>query len=732
MSKKLLTLLALCSATSLLQAAVTLGLSYTDNAVLQREMPLPIRGTAEPGEMVTVRFAGQVVETTANDKGEWTATLSPLPASFEKRTLSATAASGTAESHNILVGEVWLCSGQSNMHLPLWGTIPTFRDYTPEDPEAGLHAAEKADDSDLRILYIPQMISHIPDDKLTADLKWQETTRDSIMPFSAVAYFFGQRLRDELQIPIGLIGSYWGGSSCEAFTAPEGFDAIPELADIATNVNAKLPGHPKWQKAIDELEKTYTDYLADLKKASESLLPLPVPPEPPFKIRPFTSDQHPAMKYNAMIYPLRGTAMRGAIWYQGESNLTQGEEYFLYLDALYKGWQTVFQNPEFSLYIAQLAPFNYGANNTYLPRLWAAQEKFAATYAPYTAMAVINDVGNLNDIHPGDKKTVGCRLADLALVRQYGFTDRQAEMPILDTAENAGSAMKLNFRNVNAWHTIDGGPVKHFQISGLDGLFYPATVQADGPTLIVSAPQVTRAYAVRYMWDPLSEASLIADSGLPLGAFRYGNEKSWQDALDNYTKDATLVFEADLKNGYRDNRMNYKTDNAANVGKFSRVIYQIVAEKKLDEYQYLQIETEAFTDNPAALGVPNVFDNISLQKRIGKMQISTNIPELPSGNTEGAIEFFCHNYGTNPKGDWDKADPNRYDINDAEANEGNYGCMQFHDLITKTTVFSYGNFKDGAEADFGFGPAPEGLQPDWTFSRNLGNYRNVQLKIYVR
>ncbi len=728
-TRHLLLTIALCTA-PLLRAAVLLGPACTDNAVLQRDMPLPIRGTAEPGETVTVTFAGQQKQAIADADGQWQVVLDPLPASSENRTLTATAPSGQTESHNVLVGEVWLCSGQSNMECPLWGGNPRYRHYT--DTETGLDAAQQAADDQLRFVMVPRTCSTVATDELAGRPAWQAATVESVQPFSAVGYFFGRQLREKLQIPIGLIGSYWGGSTIEAFTAPEGFDAVPELKSIAESVNAKLPGHPDWEKARDELTVSYLEYLVSVKKAGIEKRPMPVAPAFPAKLVPFDNHQQPAMKYNSMIWPFRGTAIRGAIWYQGESNLYQREGYTPRMAALHQGWKAVFDNPHLKLYYVQIAPFNYGGGNIHMPFFWEAQEKYALDNPVDAGMVVVNDIGNLGDIHPGDKRSVGNRLANLALRRDYGFSDLPAEMPILKSFREDGNAMRLSFNFAAGWHTLDGGPVRHFQLAGRDGIFHEATAEIDGADILVSCADVAKPYAVRYMFDNLAEASLIADTGLPLGAFRCGNENPWEDTLADYEQTWKIVFKTDLRQGVKNNAMPYEIDNSAAIGDFSRVAYAVIAKDAAGQTRYLFLEADAFTKEAARLGVPALATGTVFQQRIGKTRILTNAGGLANGEiTDTAIEFWGHNYAATIKMGYAGGDNGKYDFDDTRVENGSYGSMQFHDLAGNKTLFSYSNFTVGANADLGFGNATDG-NPDWTFSKAMQNYTSVILYVFVK
>lgn len=714
---------------SLPLSALTVGVTFGDNAVLQRELPVYVRGTAAPGEKVSVSFGGQSAEGVSDAEGEWLVELSPMAACAEGRELVIQGESETIVSRNVLVGEVWLCSGQSNMHCPVWSNDPGFRHETKE--YTGLEAVNESEDSQLRILYIPQVCSNVPTNEAVRDVRWQPASPETVKPFSAVGFFFGRTLRENLGVPVGLIGSYWSGSSSEAFISPAGFNSVPELSGVAEEVNAKVPGTPEWEATKQELVRRLETYKSDLEDAYANRRMLPEYPEIPRLARHFRDHQQPTMKYNAMIWPLRKTAMRGVIWYQGETDLGQGPAYLYRMQALHNGFKDTFGNEALDLYCVQLAPFNYGGGNCYLPLLWEAQERFADWDKPHSGMVVINDVGNLKSIHPNDKLTVGKRLANLALSRDYGMTGLAAEMPRFRSAERSGDSLVVSFANVKSWHTLDGGPVRHFEIAGEDGVdYHPAEAVIDGDKIILRSEAVPEPGAVRYMWEPLAEASLMTEADIPLGCFRSTEHDDWPAFIASRTSGWQLVFEADLKSGAKDGRYPYLVDNSADVGGFSEVMYVVEALANDGGTQYLTVNAPAFTEKASELGVPM---NLVMQKEIGQATVITNVLEAKSARPfRAAIEFWNENYTPAKQAPWGNGDSETYDYNDWPAGDGNYGSMQIHNLDEGKTVFAYNNFNVGPNADFGIGPQPGGPNYDWTFTANAANFQRISLKIYVK
>lgn len=454
------------------QAKVTVAPVFADNMVLQRELPVVVWGVADPQEEVIVSFAEQKVKTTADAKGEWKLRLSPLSASKENRTLTVAGKDNTLAIQNVLVGEVWLCSGQSNMAQPLWGNRIRYR-----DGKGAMMAAL----ANYPLIRFSLMATHDFSTTPRTDypMQWQALSPDNAATFSAVGFYYGVTLFQALDIPIGLVGSYWGGTRIEPWTPPCGFKSVPALQNIV-------------------------DALGDLKPQTEGAKHL---------------HQQPTVLYNRMIFPFVPYTLRGAIWYQGCSNRGDGDLYREKMNALLNGWKMVFENPSFKLYFAQLAPYTYGGSATALPEIWEAQQKFA-DQAPDVGMAVITDVGNLHDIHPADKETVGRRLALLALNRDYGFKGVKADSPTLKESQIVNNKFVLTFNHAESWYTPGEKPIKNFEVAGADGTFVEAKAEIKGATIEVSSDKVAEPKELRYMWNQTCEGNLYNEACLLPGAFR--------------------------------------------------------------------------------------------------------------------------------------------------------------------------------------------------------------------
>lgn len=446
------------------QAAVKLPAIFSDHMVLQCEQPLPVWGWDEPGKEVTVTLAGAKATAQADADGKW---MVKLPAMKAGGPLTLTVAGSSQETRqDILVGEVWICSGQSNMEM----------DVNASNDAAAEKAA--ADHPQLRHIKIP----HVPTATPQTDVKtngWQVCTPQTVGGFTAAGYYFGRHLQQTLNVPVGLIGSNWGGTRIEPWTPPCGFQQVPALKDIAD----KLATFPSKDNNGN------------------------------------VNHQSPLALYNGMIHPLVPYAVRGALWYQGESNNGEGLLYFEKMKALIGGWRTVWANPDLAFYFVQLAPYRYGGDPTKLAGIWEAQT--ATLSVPHTGMAVTVDISNLRDIHPKNKQDVGKRLALWALAKDYGKTDLVYSGPLFKSLQIDGNKIRLSFDHVGSGLVSrDGQPLTRFAIAGEDQKFVDAKAEIEGNTVVVQADGVAKPVAVRFGWHQEAEPNLSNKEGLPASPFR--------------------------------------------------------------------------------------------------------------------------------------------------------------------------------------------------------------------
>lgn len=489
------------SSLSTLSAAEKLSLSslFTDHAVLQRDIAVPVWGKAEPGSKVVVQFAGQEKPATTDKDGKWSVKLDPLTASAEGRTLTVKAESGseTVSRQDVLVGEVWVCSGQSNMGWSL------------KNSTGGDEAIAAAGDVQLRLFNAGARAVDEPQESIGGT--WAVDSSQSATNFSGVAYFFGKELRKSLGVPVGLIKSAVGGTVCEAWTPKADLETNPTLKPLLDQQAAKLASYPqelaKWKEREPELLKKYE---ADVAKAKAENKPAPRKPALP---DPATNVNRPFGLYNGSIAPLVPYAIRGAIWYQGESNSGRGKEYQTLFPAMITAWRKVWGQGDFPFLFVQIAP-----HNGMSPEIRDAQRLTVQT-TQNTAMAVTLDVGDAADIHPKAKQPVGARLALAARALAHGEKIEYSG-PAYDSLSVSGNKATLHFKHVGGGLAAKDGALKGFTIAGADGKFVEANAVIDGDTIIVTSDAVSAPTVVRYGWSNVPAASLWNKAGLPASPFQ--------------------------------------------------------------------------------------------------------------------------------------------------------------------------------------------------------------------
>ena len=500
-------------------AEIKMGAPFTDGAVLQRGMKVPVWGKVTPpadGEVrnIRVEFAGQVQTCEVRQGDYWRVDLDPMEASKESRTMKVSeftpglffdSVNETIEVKDILVGEVWFASGQSNMECPIWGSGTRYRDM-----KGGLMTT---------MTYLPN-IRYVKSDRkwsvepMELSAKWCKFTPENLQLFhrvntrvggsntgvslSAVAFYYARELYLALDVPIGILDASWGGTNIDAWTPRSGYEGCDE----SIKDTAEYPVKADW--------KAETDKKGPIGGAI----------------------QQPTVLYNGMAAAYAPMAMRGFIWYQGCHNNGESQLYCAKLHALYNGWSRDFENPGLKLYLVQLAPY---------VRNWlgicAAQNKFCAE-EKNAAIAVTADVGNFDDIHPNDKEIVSKRLAVHALKRDYGFAIPEDDSPVLKSASFADGKATLVFDNVKDWYVYapDRSRKPAFELAGADGKWCEAVVAnyrkgkdkngnecdtdyIDGAEIVLSSEGVPEPVKVRYMGKPRTAGTLYNEASLPLGPF---------------------------------------------------------------------------------------------------------------------------------------------------------------------------------------------------------------------
>ena len=524
----------LTCATQAAESVLSLPHIFSDNMVLQREMPVPVWGTAARGEAVKVKFGNQEKNTTADANGLWMVKLDPMKADKTGRELVVTGKT-TLTYSNVLVGEVWLCSGQSNMTFGLRGFSSAKGNTNPTDGVLNFADEIKATVGFpmIREIKIPQVHNAFPQKDVEA--KWQVVDPETAGGCTAVGYFFARELVKNLDVPIGLLDSNWGGTRIEAWTPREGFATVPELKDLSDQVNQCFPDN-------DLGQKRYKDYITAMKDwlvvAEQDVNSRRTPPESPAE--PWLSGDRQQLThlYNNMINPLIPFAFRGAIWYQGEANGTEGESYYHKMQALIDGWRHLWKQGSFPFYYVQLANFQQSSPDK--PEMgdgWAKvrEAQMKALNIPNTGMAVTLDVGESRDIHPKNKQDVGKRLAAWALAKNYGKKIEYSG-PLYKKFQVDGNKIRISFDHADSGlmlgekkglepvQALAGGKLAWVSVAGEDKKFYWADAVIDGKTLVVSCDQVSKPVAVRYAFacNPQG-AALYNKDGLPASPFRTDN-----------------------------------------------------------------------------------------------------------------------------------------------------------------------------------------------------------------
>ena len=483
-------------------ADITLAPLFRDGAVLQRDQPLVVWGRAAAAEKVSIKFGKQTASAITGADGRWRVTLKPEKASSVASELVATGAN-TIVVRDVLVGDVWLCSGQSNMAFLLRNAA---------NAEA---AAAAADLPLIRQFKLPTVVAEKP----AADVAglWTACSPATAANFSAVAFFFARDLHAKLGVPVGIVNSSWGGTQIEGWMSEPALRADPAAKEIFGRWEARLAEHPKkaeqYALALEKWQAQQTGPKPGAKAAKR----VPVKPEGP------GSRWHPGGIYNAMIAPLQPYAMRGVLWYQGEANGERYGEYASLFTGMIKQWRADF-GQQLPFYFVQLANFERNAGNHGTDWAFLREAQAAALKLPGTGMAVTIDIGDPKDIHPTNKEEVGRRLALHARKNLFG-ENIETSGPMFISAQRDGKAMRVSFSHA-AGLTLR--PAKtdgrvSFEIAGENRTFVPARARLDGETLLVSSDEVTEPVAVRYAWRNSPDARLFNGAGLPAAPFRSDN-----------------------------------------------------------------------------------------------------------------------------------------------------------------------------------------------------------------
>lgn len=449
-------------------ARVKLPSLFTNNMVLQQKSDVAIWGWAQEAANVSVvtSWDNKHYNTKTDSKGNWKLKVN-TPAAGGPYNITISDGSAVVLK-NVLIGEVWLCSGQSNMEMPMKG-------YNGQPVLGSNMAILKSKNKNIRLFTVAHSGKTEPQQDVAGT--WEEASPETVANFSATGYYFARLLNETLGVPIGMINTSFGGSSIETWMTPSSLQPFD---------NVKIP------------------------KKGESI----------------SLYRSPAVLYNGMLAPIAGYGIKGSLWYQGEGNYDKPDEYEKLFPAMVKEWRSLWNIGDFPFYYAQIAPYNY---TIFTPGNWAtkynsaylrdAQRKALQTI-PNSGMAVLLDIGEENLIHPANKEAGGTRLAYLALAKTYGLKGFGAASPSVDSITVKGSTAILTFKDAANGLTSFGKPISHFEIAGFDKKFYPAKAAINKAVVSVSAPEVKEPVAVRYAFKDFVVGDLFSTEGLPVSSFR--------------------------------------------------------------------------------------------------------------------------------------------------------------------------------------------------------------------
>jgi len=514
----ILAFVAVLSAT--LHAEVKPNPLFSDGAVLQRGQKIPIWGTAREGEKITVEIQNQKATAIASGN-KWCVYLNPLT---EGAPLTMTiTGDNTVTIQNLLVGEVWICSGQSNMNL-LFSRAHNAAEEAP-----------KANYPNIRMFKVPVVVSLTPRGETKGS--WVTCSPETVNDFSAVGYFFARDIHQKLGVPVGLIHSALGATPAQAWTSLDGLKSAPELQEYVENVkrrvanyDAEAAAYPALlaahqAKLAEWMETTGNAYEAKLavwneaeakaKQAGQKPPPRPRPASkrPKDPVPPEGTSTDPAGLFNGMIAPLIPYGIRGVLWYQGESNAKQAKEYLTLFPAMISDWRTRWKQGDFPFLYVQVAP--YGGMS---PEIREAQF-LTLGKVKNVAMTVTTDVGDDADIHPKKKEPVGKRLALAARALAYGEAIEYSG-PLYDSMTTENGKIILNFKHTGGGLLAKDGALKGFTLAGKDNAFVPARAEIQNSTIVVSSESVAAPQAVRYGWANVPDVNLYNQEGLPASPFR--------------------------------------------------------------------------------------------------------------------------------------------------------------------------------------------------------------------
>jgi len=462
-------------AVEITNAQIKLPEIFSDNMILQRDKPVAIWGSGMAAEKVTVKFAGQTKSVTVGVNGRWQVVLSPLKASAVPKDLTV---SGTTDIilKNILVGDVWLCSGQSNMEYPLDRKLKKYA-APGKGTDISIDALTEEKPAAIRYLYVEKNLKKLPQ---LPTKGWTDGNDSIVKTVSAIGYFFAKEIYAATNVPVGIISSSWGGTRIEQWTPDWAYANSPIFKDSATTTNFNIDG------------------------------------------------MHPGEMYNSLIFPFIPFTMKGVLWYQGESNaiVEDPQTYPAKFELLVNTWRKLFKENKLPFYYVQIAPHLYTSRKDpkkhspeLLPQFWEAQSKSLSLSK--VGMVVTTDlVDNLKDIHPSYKWIVAHRLALLALAKEYSKKSIKYSSPVYQSMKKSKGQIELSFTHSKGLKSSDGNALTNFSVAGADGVFVPAEATIRNNKIIITAAAVAKPEHVRFAWQETAQPNLVNEAGLPASPFR--------------------------------------------------------------------------------------------------------------------------------------------------------------------------------------------------------------------
>lgn len=707
---------------------------FGNEMVFQRDMALPVWGKASPGAEITVQLGDATAKAVADDAGNWKAVLPSRPASAKPLELVVSGDGDRRVFQDVLVGEVWLCSGQSNMAM----VVDSCNDAEREKADAANYPM-------IRQFKVPNLARPYPEFDAPG-ASWSTASPSTVGRYTAAGYFFARMLTRKLGVPVGILNSSWGGTRIEPWTTPEGFKSVEKTQDIYERLQMRNPTTDQYKKALREFLVKLGTWETLAQESLEKGVPLEPMPAFPADLIPYSDRQQPSTLYNGMLHPMVPFAIRGALWYQGEANRSEGMMYYEKTRALVNGWRQVWNNPDLPFYFVQLAPYKYGdakQDSLVMGSIWEAQAECEKSI-PNVWMAVTNDIGDMNDIHPKNKQDVGKRLCLLALHHTYGRKDIVCSGPKFAKMTMEEASLRIHFDHAKGLRTRDGKAPDCFEIVGPGTEFEVADARIDGETIVLSSPKVPKPTAFRFAWHKYSEPNLQNAAGLPCGACRAGDVPV-VDYFAIKIKDAgswQLVYDLPIAKG--GDTIVYDRDDSGKVKPgFSKVAYFLELKKSNSSVEYVFVSMDAFTQDARKLGVPAYGTGAVFQQKVGNLTVVSNVSGVENVvdlSDAGFIEFWPNNYGPGLSTVIPQGSASKWDFNDRMSEpENGYGSMQVHNIKAGQTVFAYNSWKRGSNADLGIGNSKpvSGKEStkntlDWTFNANAGQFEVKRLRVFVK